>query len=137
MQIIHLSGSFKDVQLMLPEVEGPLYIDVSVLSLLSLPTLLLRTDTPSFSAGASRPSEAWLCSASMGQHHLKEGCFRQGLLLVQCLWGNSVPFHPRTASVALGAYHRISIIIGQPSVTKAALCQTPHFSHLLLPCAAR
>ena len=74
-------------KLTLPEVEGPLYIDMSVLSLLRVPTLLLRTDTPLLSTGTSRSSEAGLCSSSMGQRHLRKYCLRQAGSVLNWLGG--------------------------------------------------
>ena len=90
----HENEHFK---LTLPEVEGPLYIDVSVLLSLSLPTLLLRADTPLLLTGTLWSSKAGLCSSSMGQRHLRKYCLRQaGSVLNQS--GGKKPFsHSDTA----------------------------------------
>ena len=76
----YYSATFTIIQLAIPEVEGPLYIDGSVLSLLSLPTLLRRTDAPLLSTGASRPFKSGLCSSSVGQRHLRNVAYaKRGL----------------------------------------------------------
>lgn len=100
----HHSAIFTFIQLAIPEVEGPLYIDGSVLSLLSLPTLLRRTDAPLLSTGASRPFESGLCSSSVGQRHLRECRLRQAGSVSDWFGGNSPYFHPGSSYIVLGAH---------------------------------
>lgn len=123
--------------LQLPEVEGPLYIDVSVLLLFSLPTLLLRTDTPLHSRETSWVLDAGLCTSSMGQRHLRGCCLRQADSKLDCLGGKLVSSRSHTSDIVVGAHSCVTAVLPYSRcATNSGLSQAPRFSHLG-PCADR
>lgn len=68
MMLVLFMSLYLKCDALLPEVEGPLYI--SVVLLLSLPTLLLRKENPLLLPAPSWLSEGALCCSRMGQLHL-------------------------------------------------------------------
>ena len=64
MMVVLLMSLYLKCDAVLPEVEGPLYI--SVVLLLSLPTLLLRKENPLLLAAPSWLSEDAFCCSRMG-----------------------------------------------------------------------